>query len=89
MAINWKPGLVWLENAAENATGAAAIGAATVLGSGAVHLLRDVPWYAVASAAALGALASALKSLSSLYVGPGKDNGTASLNPRVVAKPPQ
>lgn len=74
--------LTFLQHAAENAAGAAAAGALTVLGSREFHLISDVPWYAVASAAAIAGLGSALKSVISLTV----QNGTASLNPNVVAK---
>jgi hypothetical protein len=84
--INWNwPGLVWLEHAGENAVGAAAIGAGTVLGSGQFHLISDVPWWAVVSAGAIAGLGSLLKALGSLHFGPGKQNGTASLNPHVVS----
>lgn len=80
----WKPGWVWLENAGEKAVGAAALSAGALL-SGKL-LLADVPWYAVASAAALGALASLLNSLGTTLVGPGKQNGTASYLRNVVAR---
>lgn len=87
MPINWKrPGWTWLWHAGENATGAAAFGAGTVLGAAHAHYLRDVPWYLLASAAAVCALGSLLKSVASVYVGPGRDNGTASNVPTVVAK---
>lgn len=76
------PELTFIEHAAENAVGAAAAAALTVFTSGAFHLVADVPWYAVASAAAIGGVASLLKSLVSL----GVPNGTASFNPNVVAK---
>ena len=74
--------LTFLEHAGEDAVGAAAAAAAlTVFTSGAFHLVGDVPWYAVLSAAALGGVGSLLKSLVSMSV----QNGTASINPRVVA----
>jgi hypothetical protein len=77
-----RPGWIWLEHAGENATGSAAIAAATVLG---YHDLGHVPGATVASVAALAALGSFLKSYGSLLLGPGRSNGTASLNPRVIA----
>lgn len=87
MVINWKrPGWTWVWHAGENATGAAAIGAGTVLGAAHAHYLSDVPWYMLLSAAGLGALASLLKSIASVCIGPGRDNGTASNVPSVIAK---
>lgn len=99
MAINLKrpswPGWVWLQHAAENAAGAAFIAAGTViglfetaklsLGQWDLHI-TDVPWYALLTFATLGALGSFLKSLGTLFAGPGENNGTASLNPRVIAR---
>jgi hypothetical protein len=73
--------LTFLEHASEDAVGAAAAAALTVFTSGAFHLVGDVPWYAVLSAAAIGGVGSLLKSLVSMSV----QNGTASINPRVVA----
>jgi hypothetical protein len=88
MRINLKrPGWVWLEHASENAAGAAAMAAGAVLGTQQYLHLHDVPWDVILTAALLGAFGSYLKSVSTLWVGPGENNGTASLNPRVVAAP--
>jgi hypothetical protein len=86
MAINWKwPGWIWLQDATLRAVGAAALGAANVLGVGKYILLASVPWWAVLGAATISALASFLNSVGTTLVGPGKHNGTASPLRRVVA----
>ena len=88
MRFNLKqPGWVWLEHAGENAIGAAATAAAVILGAQQYLHLQDIPWDLVATAALVAASGSFLKSVGSLWVGPGENNGTASLNPRVVAAP--
>jgi hypothetical protein len=74
-------GVVWLEHALENALGAGATAALTVWGAQKTALISSVPWQLLASAAALGAFASLLKACASLSV----SNGTASINPHVVA----
>lgn len=76
----------WFWHAGENAVGAAALGAGTVLGASKAHYLHEVPWYLLASAAGICALGSLLKSISSELIGPGRSNGTASAVPSVVAK---
>lgn len=84
MANHRWSGYTFLLNAGENAVGAGAAMALPVVVGTEVHVISDVPWYLVLGAFTLGAFASVLKSLASLYVGPGKDNGTASLLPGVV-----
>jgi hypothetical protein len=58
-----------------------------VLTAGGFKLIPDVPWYGVLSAGALAALAEFLRALSTLKIGPGQDNGTASFLSEVVAAP--
>ena len=81
------PGTVWFEHALENALGSAAAAAMAVWTGMRIQDIASVPWQALAGAAALGALASILKSFASLHVGPSgtRYNGTASLNPHVVS----
>ena len=74
-------GVVWLEHAVENALGAAATATLAVWGGTHIQDITSVPWQLLAGAAALGAFASVLKSFASL----GVSNGTASVNPHVVA----
>ena len=76
------PGVIWVEHVLENAIGAAATAALTVWGATKAQNITDVPWQLLAGAAALGAFASILKALATLRVG---NNGTASLNPHVIA----
>jgi hypothetical protein len=76
------PGVIWIEHALENAVGAAATAALTVWGATKAQDITNVPWQLLAGAAALGAFASLLKALATLHVG---NNGTASLNPHVIA----
>lgn len=56
--------IYWL-TLGERATRAGAAGALAVLGTGHWVTATDVPWYAVLSGAAIGALTSALGSLAS------------------------
>ncbi len=86
MKLNFRPGWTWLWHAGENATGAASVGAASVLAIVHPHYLHDVPWGLMASAAAVGVLGSALKSIASELIGPGRNNGTASNLPAVIAR---
>lgn len=76
----------WLD-AVDRAIATAATTSLGVMTAGAFKLIEDVPWYGVLSAGALAALAEVLRSLSTLKVGPGQDNGTASNVPQVVAAP--
>lgn len=76
----------WID-AIDRALSAGATTSLGVMTAGAFKLISDVPWYAVLSAGAIGALADLLRSLSSLKVGPGQGNGTASYLPEVVAQP--
>ncbi len=75
-------GIVFVEDAAERAVAAAAAAALGALGTQGVGLIGSLPWYAVLSAAGIGALTSVLNSLVSLAV----PNATASWNRNVVAR---
>lgn len=87
MKINWaRPGWTWFWHAGENATGAAAVCASTVLAIKHPHYLSEVPWGLMLSASGVGVLGSGLKSIASTFVGPGRRNGTASNVPSVVAR---
>jgi hypothetical protein len=74
------------ESAEEMAAGFAGAGAVSQLAPHASDLFTNVPWASVASGAGIGAVLGVLTALASLKVGPGKDNGTASFNPKIVAK---
>lgn len=77
MNFNWRPGAVWLEHTGETAAVAAAATALSLITpSGGIH------WTVVAGLSAKAALYAALYAV----VGLRERNGTASLNPRVVAK---
>lgn len=58
----------------DRAIGASATSALSVLTMGAFSLIGDVPWYAVVSAAATGALYDVLRSLAASRV---NEKGTA------------
>jgi hypothetical protein len=75
-AVFWKDAVSRLVSAGANS-------ATTALAIGAGGTLADVPWYAVLSAAGIGALLEFLRALASLKV----PNGTASFLPEVVAAP--
>ena len=88
VGFNWHaPGLVWLEHAGENAAIAAATAGMSVLTGSATRTLQDVSWGSVLSSAGYAAIYAVLLAVMSLRAG--KDNGTASFLPRVVAGPPK
>ena len=80
MRIPWKsPGVVWLQNTAENAVVMAAGAALAVISPGEqLH----IAWPTVAAVAGKAALCAVLAAV----VGLRQANGTASLNPNVVAR---
>lgn len=74
---------VFWKDATSRLVAAGANSATTALVIGAGGTLAEVPWYAVASAAGIGALLELLRALASLKV----PNGTASFLPEVIAAP--
>lgn len=76
-------GRVWLANTAENVASSSASAMLGALGSSALHLIGDIPWYGVLSAGAFAGLTTFLTAVASLRV----PNGTASFVPDVIAKP--
>lgn len=75
---------VFWEHAAEITAGWSASSTFAVLILHVTDLLTDVPWYAVLSAAVIGALLGLCKALGSLKIQP--DNGTGSILKRVTAR---
>ena len=67
--------LTFIADAAERAVSNAAGTASALLAAGAFQLLGDVPWYSVASVAALAGLIDILRSLAAVRAG---NPGTAS-----------
>lgn len=76
--MNWRPGAVWLEHTGETAAVAAAATTLSLITPGTGGLA----WGAIGVLAGKAALYAALYAV----VGLRERNGTASLNPRVVAK---
>lgn len=80
MAFDFHPGLVWLENTAENAVIMAAGAVLAVISPGQqLH----IAWLTIAAVAGKAALCAVLASIVALR----QKNGTASFLPRVVAAP--
>lgn len=72
--------ITFIADATERALSTAAGTAAAVLSAGAFNLLDDVPWYSVASVAAMAGLIDVLRSLSAAREG---NPGTASFGTAV------
>ena len=84
MAFPTAATLTWLEHAGENAASGAAAAALGAIGSASMGTISHLPWQAVLSSAAVGALCSLLTSIAALKV----PNGTASFLPNVVDNRP-